>query len=227
VGGDLLRAQVGGAGGGGVLRVGVRGVQAGGAGAQRAVGEEVARGPGGAEFADPLGILRTRDEFAPVAGDAGAGLGGGEREQSGEVLLAGDVGSGALVHGADAQRGGAAERGPLGTGAIGGAEGVVGGAPHRVVGLARERGVGVVAGQVPHARDEVEQCRGGQRGVRVDAAEVEGAAFGGAVQLRAAGRASLRPVRGVPAVPRQHAGGGAGPGVVRDARQRPGQRADG
>ena len=76
MGGDGGRIQVGDAGVGGV---GVRRVEAGGVGAERAVDEEVAGGADRAELLDPLSTLRIRDVLGPVADDPRPGACRGER----------------------------------------------------------------------------------------------------------------------------------------------------
>ncbi|GAA3073695.1 hypothetical protein GCM10020000_68260 [Streptomyces olivoverticillatus] len=117
------------------------------------------------------------------------------------------------MEGADAERGGAGERGALGLGALGGGDAVVGGGAHGVVGVTGQRRVRGVPGAFAHVRHEVEQGRGDHGGVHVGAGEVEGAPAGGLVEL-AAGRGSpLGPGAGVPAVAEQDPVGGPRRGV--------------
>lgn len=162
VGGDGGRVQVGGAGVGGV---GVRLVQTGGVGAEGAVDEQVTGRADRAQLARLVDVL-----LRPVADDPRSRFLGGEPEQAGEVVLGGDVRPGALVDGADTEGGGVGEGGALGLDALGGGDGGQRGGAYGVVGAGDERGVrrADIAGR------QVQQGRGDDRRVDVDAGEVQG-----------------------------------------------------
>jgi hypothetical protein len=205
-----LEVAVPGAGGG----VGVGGAQGGGARAQRAVDEQVTGQAAGAGRGEQLARGgRRRDGLAPVGDD----LRTGERrqgEQTGEVGDRGDVRAGALVHGADPVGGGVGQEGPLGGGAGGAVDGGERGAAGVVVGLGGQRPARPPGGS-DRGRGAVQQGAGDQRGVHVDAAEVDRGAAGGAVQFGAR-RWRPRPALVLPAVTPDQAPG-----------SRPGARGDG
>lgn len=161
-----MRAHGGGVqvGGAGVVGVGVRLVQAGGVRAQGPVDEEVARGADRAQRPGLVDIL-----FGPVADDPRAGFLGGEPQQSGEVVLGGDLRARALVHGPDAERGGVGERGALGLDALGRGEGAERGGAHGVVGVPGQGAVGRVTGPCGDPGYQVEERGGDHGGVHVDA----------------------------------------------------------
>lgn len=188
----------------GVRGVGVGLVQEGGVRAQRPVHEEVAGRAHGTEFTDPPGTLRVLHRLGPVAEDPGAGLFGGQPQERGEVLLVGDLGARALVHGADAQRGGVRECGALGPRPLRRGDGPVGRRAHRVVGVAGQGAVGVVAGPAGDARHQVEERRGHDGRVDVDPGQVQGPASGRLVEFPARRGALLGPAGRVPSVTEDH-----------------------
>ncbi len=214
MGGDGGRVQVGGAG---VLGVGVRLVQAGGVRAEGAVDEEVAGRADRSQLARLAHVL-----LGPVADDPRARFLTGQPQQRREVVLGGDVGSRALVHGADTEGRGVGAGGALGLGALGSGDRGQRGGAYGVVGVADERGVG----RARVAGGQVQQGCGDDRRVDVDAGEVERAAAGGLVELGACRRAPAGPAGGVPAVTEQdtvvRAGGGEVPypreGVLQGGR---------
>lgn len=177
-----MRADRGGVqvGGAGVVGVGVWLVQTGGVRAQGAIDEEVARGADRAQRPGLFDIL-----FGPVADDPGARFFAGEPQQPGEVVLGGDLRARALVHGADAERGGVGERGTLGLGALGRGDGAERGGAHGVMGVAGQGAVGCVPGSCGDPRNQVQQRGGDHGGVHVDTGEVERAATGRLVEFGA------------------------------------------
>lgn len=120
-------------GGAGVRLVRVRLVQAGGVRAERAVDEEVTGRADRAQLPDAPGVLAVGDALGPVAEDPRPLLLRGEPEQTGEVVLVGDVGTGALVERADPERRGVRAGRTLRLGALRGRDPGVGGGAYGVV----------------------------------------------------------------------------------------------
>ena len=106
---------------------------------------------------------------------------------------------GHLVHTADARGRRGAQGGPLRVPPRGRREALSGGGPHRVVGVALDPAVLGPAGVHAGAGGRGE-CGGDDRGVGIDPPEVDHPTRGGAVELRARGRAALGEVPLVPAV---------------------------
>src|SRR5581483_12334730 len=156
-----------------------------------AVDEQVATRAHAAEFD---GLDRV-GQLSPVAEYVGAGSAriGSEREQAGEVVLAGDLRTGALVDGADAEFGGPAQRGELRVSSLSGGDRAEGSGAYRVVGVARERAVLGVSGGRAGFRSCVEQRAGDDGAVHVDAGEVGAATARRAIQLGSGER--FAPVR--------------------------------
>ena len=100
---DLVGVEVGMTAG---RLVDIRRTEAGGVAAERAVGEQVPGGAGGAELPSPLDGV----QLAPVADPLDAVF---HREQVEQVLFARDARTGALVHAGDAERRGPVEHRPL------------------------------------------------------------------------------------------------------------------
>lgn len=171
---------------------------------ERAVHEEIARSADGSEFTDPRSALGVADRLGPVAVDAWAHLVLGKPEQPGEVVLAGDVGAGALVERADAEGGRVGACGALGRGALRGRHSGARGGAYGVVRVAGQRGVTVESGQFGDAGDQVEQGGGHHGRMDVDARQVERSAVRRLVEFPPGGRTALGPPRGVPAVPDEH-----------------------
>src|SRR5690606_38418913 len=92
-------------------------------------------------------------------------------------------------------------------------DGGVGDGARGVVCVVVQRVVRLVPGPCGDPWDAVQQGRGDQGGVHVDAGQVQGPAVGGLVQFGAGGGPPLGPGGLVPAVPEQHRVLGVGGGM--------------
>ena len=199
----------------------VRGVAVGpaqprGAGAERAVDEQVTGQPTCAGASDQFSRLDgAAHRFTPVADDLHAVLDATHLVPIGQAA---DVRPCALVHRDDAEGGGGIECGQLGTPPLFGCQPVAGGRPDQVV---RVAGQGLLSGEA--VRIGQTRCEPAQRGrggcrVDVDPGQVRGPASNGAVDVGGAGRRPFGPAGFVPAVP-PHRAVGMGAGVVAEKLQ--------